>query len=504
MIRLDGFDMKRASLKAAALVLAVSFAGVFVADADAQRRRERRSDEQSEEDAAERVFSTAIGEIVLQAQEEQSQELFAQSIQTLNRALGNSSINPYERSVTLQLRGRAYYETNNVQAAVNDWEAAIATGALLTAEIVNLRINIGQLYIVEGDYTRGINSLQQAIRDGGPDVLNARLAKMLAQAYAQAERYQEGVEYAEMAFRLADPRVRGDYSLLLFFYQQLDNVPGQMRIIEQMVERWPTEKNNWTSYASLLAQTGREEDAFEANKIMYINGMLDDGREIVRVAQYYSFYEYPYRGASILERELNAGRVERTRQNLSLLANMWRQAREWERAIPVLRQVAQLTGAGDDYLKLAEALYQERQLSEAETAFQEALNRGGIDRPGTAWTLLGNVRYDLGRRESAIAAFREGARFPYARRTANGWITFVQGEINGEAERARIRVQVRRDECRFAIEDEMAIATLVGEVDDEGRLVIDVPDRCTEFYNQFGEEIDQTASAEAAGDSDAG
>jgi tetratricopeptide (TPR) repeat protein len=496
MIRSNGFDMSRVTTKFAALFLAVSLAGIAVADADAQRRRDRRSDEQSADDAGERVFSAAVGEIVLEAQNLQAEDRFAESIGVLNRALAVSSINPYERSIALQMRGRSYYETERTPQAISDWEAAIATGSMLASEVVTMRINIGQLYISSGDYTRGINSLQQALRDGGE--LTARLAKMMAGAYAQAERYSEGLQYVEYAFANTSPLQRGDYQLILFFYQQLDNVPGQMRIIEQMVERWPTVKSNWTSYAAMLAQTGRETDAFEANKIMYINGMLTEGREILRVAQYYSFYEYPYRGAVILEREMNAGRVESSQRNLSLLANMWRQSREWERAIPVLRQVAQVTGGGDDYQKLAEALYQRNHDAEAETAFQEALNRGGIGRPGDTWALLGTVRYELGRRQSAIAAFREAARFPYSRRTANGWITFINAEINGEANRARIRVQVRQDECRFAVEDELTIATLVGEVNDEGRLVIDVPDRCTEFYNEFGEDIAELTAAAAA------
>lgn len=500
MIRFHGFDMTKFSRLAAAFALAASFAFITVADADAQRR-DRRSDEESEADAAERVFSAEIGEIVLAAQEQQSAELWNESIETLTRALSRSSINPFETSVALQLRGRAYYESDRVSRAIADWEAAINTGALETEQMVTLRINIGQLYITEGQYAQGINSFERAIRDGGDDVLTPRLARMLAQAYAQAERYREGLRYANIFFNgtpYADRR-RGDYSLMLFYFQQLEMVPDQFRIIEEMVGRWPQEKSNWTSYASLLAQTGREEDAFEANKIMYINGMLTESREIVRVAQYYSFYEYPYRGASILEREMNAGRVERSQSNLNLLANMWRQAREWERAIPVLRQVAQLTGSGDDYLKLAEALYQERQLSEAEGAFQESLNRGGINRPGQAWTLLGNVRYELGRRQSAVDAFREGARYPYSRRTANGWINFINSQIRAEADRVRIRERVRRDECRFAVEDEIAIATLVGEVDENGRLLIDVPDRCTQYYNQYGELVDQVAAAGGGG-----
>lgn len=509
MIRLNGFDLTGVTRKLAMLAFAASLAGGVVATADAQRR-ERRSDEQSDQNAADRVFSSAIGEIVQAALEQQGAEQYADSITTLNRALANTSINPYERAVSLQLRGRAYYETDRVSQAIQDWSAAIATGAMLPSEVISYRINIGQLYITIDDFNRGIASLEQAVAEGGPGVINTPIARMLAQAYGQAERYREGLTWANRFWATipAADRQRGDYSLMLFYYQQLEMVPEQMAIIEEMVGRWPAEKSNWRSYASLLAQVGREEDAFEANKIMYINGMFTEGREIEALAQYYSYFEYPYRGAVILEREMNAGTVERSRRNLNLLSNMWRQAREWERAIPVLRQVAQLSGAGDDYLKLAEALYQERQLAEAETAFQESLNRGGLDRPGTAWTLLGNVRLDLDRRQSALAAFREGARYPYSRATANGYITYINSVIRAEADRVRIRERVRQDECRFAVDDLKETAVLLGTVDAEGRIVIDLPARCEDLYNRYGEPLAQVAAAapaateEAAGEAD--
>jgi tetratricopeptide (TPR) repeat protein len=499
MIRFSGFDLTGVTRKLAMLAIAVSLTGGVFATADAQRR-ERRSDEQSDQNAADRVFSAAIGEIVQAALEQQEGELYNESIATLNRALASSSINPYERAVSLQLRGRAYYETDRVSQAIQDWTSAIDTGAMLPSEVNSYRINIGQLYITIDDFTRGIASLERAVADGGTAIVNAPLARMLAQAYGQAERYREGLAWADRFWAMipAADRQRGDYSLMLFYYQQLEMVPQQMSIIEEMVNRWPTEKSNWQSYASLLAQVDREEDAFEANKIMYINGMFTEGREIEALAQYYSYFEYPYRGAVILEREMNSGSVERTQRNLNLLSNMWRQAREWERAIPVLRQVAQLSGDGDDYLKLAEALYQERQLSEAETAFQESLNRGGLDRPGTAWTLLGNVRLDLDRRQSALAAFQEGARYPYSRATATGYITYINGLIRAESDRVRIREQVRQDECRFGVGDLLETARLLGTVDEAGRIVVTIPSRCADLYNQFGEPIAQVAAATPA------
>ena len=116
------------------------------------------------------------------------------------------------------------------------------------------------------------------------------------------------------------------------------------------------------------------------------------------------------------------------------------------------------------------------------------------------------MRQELGRTDSALAAFREGARYPYSRTTANGWITFITNQRAAAADRVRIRERVRQDECRFAIEDLRQTAVLLGDVDESGRLVLDVPENCSDLYNRYGESIQEVAEGEgeAEGETDAG
>ncbi len=333
---------------------------------------------------------------------------------------------------------------------------------------------------------------------------------LLSQAYAQAERFSEGLRYAQHQFDNASPRERRNYDMLLLYFQQLERTQDQLRLITQMVERWPGERNIWTSLVALMAQTNNESGAFEANKLMYLNGMLNDERELVRLAQYYRYFEYPYRGAVILEREMNAGRVSRNRDNLETLANMWRQAREYERAIPVLEAVAQ-QGDGTDYLRLGEAYYNENRLAEAESAFETALARGGLTRPGNTQALLGTTRYEQGKTQSALQAFRGCSQYSYSRRTCNGWVTFIQNELAAAIRRQEIELRVATEECRITITAALQNITIVGDLsnfDEEGRARLDaVPARCTNYFNRYGDQIggyghvasssDDTAGAEA-------
>ncbi|MFC4724414.1 hypothetical protein AB6B38_07135 [Glycocaulis abyssi] len=453
------------------------------AGAEAQRRNSQQEQEQNNEN---RTFSTRIGQLVLEAQEQTQAENYQAAIQTYTRALGMDP-SAYEAGVMYSQRGRLYFMVDNMNQTISDFRSAINTGGLNAQEIRDLRINLGQILISIDRVSDGIRELEAAIAAGA--TINTGLARLLAIAYAQAERYNDGLRYAEQWYQATPNKTLNEYPIMLVYYQQLNRPVDELRVVREQVNRFPQERTAWQNLVSLLARTDQEAQAFEANKLMYLNGLFTQGEELLRLAQYYSYYDNPYRGAVILEREMNAGRIERNVRNVELLANMWRQAAEFERALPVLRQLSEMRQDGQTALVLAEAHYQLNQWEPAARAFQTALNRGGLRQPGEAWVLLGTARFNLNDNQGALAAFREGARFASSRNQANGWIQFVNGQIEGVARRARQREQVQIDECRLTVEAERRIATVIGEADEDGRVRIDIPQRCQAYFNQYGEQF---------------
>lgn len=434
------------------------------------------------------TMSPRIGEPILAAQACQAAEDFACVVDTLTPLLSQDPT-AFEQFVIHRMRGSAYFAVDRTDAAISDFNAALETGAGSPDERIALRLNVGQLLIVSEQYEAGIRAIEQALEDGAP--LPVELAMMMAQAHAQIERYSDGFSYVELAFEQAAPRERRHYEFMLFYLQRLDRVAEQRVLIEAMVERWPDERSFWASLIALMAQEGDESGAFEANKLMYLNGLFAEEREIIRLAQYYSYFEYPFRGGVLLEREMNAGRVRRNAGSLGALANLWRQAREFERAIPVLEEIAVQSNAGSDYLKLAEALYQVDNLGDAERAFEQALERGGFARPGDAWALLGTVRYERSDRDGALAAFNRCTDRPESRATCRGWRDFIVREAQAASDHADMVVTLTIEECRLTLEGAMSIRTLTATESDieDNRLTIDVPDRCVPYFNRFAEQI---------------
>ena len=149
------------------------------------------------------------------------------------------------------------------------------------------------------------------------------------------------------------------------------------------------------------------------------------------------------------------------------MSGLFRQAREYKRAIPILEEAAGQSGDAKLYADLGEALYNEGSCQKSESAFNEAINRG-YD-AGKSWMLIANCRYDetnkLERlncdmtdaqmaeapitkaRASAVAAFNKVPSSSREKSNASKWIQFISAEREAVERRCVFERNVERDLC---------------------------------------------------------
>lgn len=452
-------------------------------------------------------LSRDVGEVVLElfmpADEEQLEEALEMATELLA-----GDLSPYERGVVLRLRGNHAFQLDDYQSAIRDYEAAAETCTLTRDELISLRVNVGQLHRVLGNYSNAIEAFEWAIDRGA--LVDEQLAQFLAATYLEAALEREGsaeqrsllergLPFAERFYELATAPTETDFAMMVSYYQQLRRPRDELTVVRDRVEAYPNSRSNWQALLALFAEMGWEEDLFAANKLMYLNGLFEGEHELIRLVQYYAYFENPYRGAIILEREINAGSVEDTPENLTLLSDLWRQASDFDRAIVVLAHLSDVLGDGESALRLAEAYFQENQFAQSEAALELAIERGGLENEGAAWELLGNVRFeqvsdrraDRAQLREALAAFEKAAQFPQSRTAAEGWIRFINGFIEPQPNGLQ-RIRILIDSCRLSLEAELRILLLTGEIEAGERALIPedaFPERCAPYFNKYGEQI---------------
>lgn len=434
-----------------------------------------------------RQFSAKAGETVNEALQFINSNQHSAALSKLGEALSIPELNAYERSTINQMQGASYYELNQYGPAISSFQNAINAGGLLPNEADALRVNIAQLMIADGQYAQGAGELENYLNRGGQQ--KPQYIEMLTQAWVQSDNYSRALPWAEKWFNGANPKERKHFDLMNFLYNNLGQQGRQADIVKQMINRWPEDKTLWDAWASMLANGGREQEAFEVTKMLYLGGALNTEDDLMKVVQYYSFYDMPYQAAQILEKEMNANRISRSSDKMVQLSSLFRQAREYKRAIPVLEQAAASSGQAKLYADLGEALYNEGQCVKAETAFQSAISKG-YD-AGKSWMLIATCRYEETQkqervnckmtpeqkaaapinktRQNAIQAFQQVPSSSREGRNAKKWISFIEAEGQAVENRCEFEASVEKELCFQMIKQGYDAEVFVGEfkVDDQ-------------------------------------
>lgn len=347
------------------------------------------------------------------------------------------NMKPYDKSTTYQYRASVKVQLEDFQGALRDFQTALDAGGLDTTQNNQLRYYIAQLQFQLENYQaaiQGLNAWIQQARAAGLPV-DANAYYLLAAAYTQVTppNWRAAMAPAEQAIAARTEPKKSDYDLLNLIYSELNEAAKRGPLLEKMINNWPNERLYWVQLSGFYSNTGKDQEAFSVLEVAYRAGLLTKEAELITLINYYSFFDNPFRGARLMEREMEAGTIARNTKNLTLLSQLWSQAREHKRAIPVLQAAAQSSGTGDLYYRLGQVLLADEQYAASERALVNAINKGGLgaEKVGDAWLLIGTTRFsqagpeDCTRRAKAREAFVSASRYPKSSRQASDWVRYI-------------------------------------------------------------------------------
>lgn len=419
-------------------VLMFLFAGALIAQDDSR--------EEAKKDDPVPTLDPRVAQDLLEAYELLEEDENQEALERLNSLMDRrgDSMKPFDKASVLQIRGTTYVNLENMDRALEDFSAALNLNALPEDQQNRLRFNLAQIYFVNERYEESIRLFEEWMK---ADVKVTDTAYfMLGAAYYNLDDYQKALESIRSAVEVSPEPQKRYYDLLNAIYSEMGNVEDRTRLLETMVELWPDSLSYWRQLSSLYLEQGEQFKSFAALETAYVNDLITSGEDIIMLAQYYSSFDNPHRGARLIEKEMEAGRVERNVKNLELLSQLWSQAREHDKAIPVLREAAQLSDEGLLSFRLGQSLLANEQNQEAEEALETALEKGGLDesRRAEAWMLLGNARFnqaepgDREQRNAADEAFAQAEKFSSTRRQASDWRGYINAINQTERRQAAL------------------------------------------------------------------
>lgn len=342
--------------------------------------------------------------------------------------LQKAPLNDYERALVYQAYGYLHASLGQHLIAAGYFERCLALDAMPVELRQGLVYTLAGLYSAAGQHAEVVKTLTRWFGDKPPPAAGA--AMLLAGAYIELNRYDEARTWARRAIAQRQDPPEDWLRLLVATEFEMNDFASATVTLRRLVARYPDRASYWEMLAGAYQHSGDHVAAMATMRLAWRRGLLDSESEILDLARLMMFVADPYQAAKLLDAEMSAGRVMRTRENLDLLLGAWLQAQEIEAGIAVIDRLAPMTGDGQYYLQKAQLYAARTNWAEVIPAAEQAIARGGLERPGMPWLLKGMAESELGRYADALDSLQQARAFgDHTRHQAEGWIQFINDRL---------------------------------------------------------------------------
>jgi tetratricopeptide (TPR) repeat protein len=352
------------------------------------------------------------------------------ALKMLNQLYNPDKLTEYEQANVLNYIGFVYYNMDDIPNAIRTYDRMIAIPSLEETMAKQVTYTLAQLYTMEEQYVKALTTLDKWFLLETNPAPEPFILK--AQNLYQIERYNDMIVPIENAMRVAKERnkpAKEDwYVLLNFAYFQEENFAKVRDIQKILLVSWP-KKRYWFSLAGAFTELGEDENLINAYAAANDQRMLEKESELVTMAQLFLQREVPYKAATLLEAEMQSGRVSKSAKNYRLLSQAWQLSMEDKKAIPALQEAARLSEDGELDVRLGNAYLNIGEYEDCSKSVRSGIRKGGLKSPDNAQISLGMCLYNLREYRNAIRAFEQAAKTPRSRRVSGQWINVINADI---------------------------------------------------------------------------
>ena len=341
--------------------------------------------------------------------------------------LNMPKLSPYEQSRVYQIQVAIALQEQKYGPARDLIKKAIDTGGLNDQEADSLRFQLVQLFMAEERWKEGIQAWKQWA-ESTQTPPGAAAFYTLAIAYYQSGDLKAALDPAQKSVEMAQKPQEAWIQLLLALRIEREEYKLAVPLLKRLITMAPSKKNYWVQLAAVNAQMQSYAEAAQSMQIAYYGGLLNEERDLRRLAELLVQIDIPYRAAKILSTAIEKNVFKPDAKTLEFLANCWIQAQEYKRATGPLKAAAELSDSGDLFVRLAQVYSQDEDWANVSTSVRRGLDKGKLKNRGDACLLLGISLYSQKKVDESERWFRCALDTDSSRKTAEGWLKQISLE----------------------------------------------------------------------------
>jgi tetratricopeptide (TPR) repeat protein len=345
----------------------------------------------------------------------------AEKKQASSEQLLQMTTDPYAKALILRDLAAQAAQTKDYAKAQKMLEQALGTNALSGIAAEQMKKDLAQLYMAQGNYGKLVPQLEAQVRAGNapPETLIA-----LAGAYLQQKRFADALPLLQKGMagvKNPDPSWR---RALVSAMMGSGNEKAALPMLEQLLKDDPSQREDWMRIVALQLKFGTKERAQAAMEIASRLGFLQTADERLRLISLTAQIGVPFEAGSLMQAWMESGQLPGNGANWRMLAGLWIAARESTVAIPALHEALEKAPSAELYQQLAQLAMDREEYPEAAKALAKAIDLGA--RNGNTLMALGMARYQQADVDAALEAFRDAEHFPAAKKLSAEWIKYLE------------------------------------------------------------------------------
>lgn len=347
---------------------------------------------------------------------------FEDALEEIDDLAASDNLNPYERAKVFQMRAGAHLGMDRFDAVPDDLQKALAEDAFGKAERLDVTYNLGQALLANERYDEAADAFEKWTAD--VEEPKPEQQYVAASAMSAAKRFQTGLPLAQKAVEGSEKPPESWLLLVASLQYELKQNEQLAETLTQLTKLYP-KKEHYLQLSATYTDMDESVKALKALEAADAKGMLSEGKEYQALAQLYLEVGQAKKGAAILDKQMKAGKVERSEEAMGLLALCFIGAKDADRAQATLDQVGDALG-GQPFLELSRLHAERGQWEKARDAAAQAVVQGGTETPGEAHLVLGAAHYMTKRKDAATNALTEAKKHPAVTPCANEMLKVVK------------------------------------------------------------------------------
>jgi len=345
----------------------------------------------------------------------------------VQKVLSNEKASKYAQAFAHQLQAQIAWEKDKSDEAIAEYKKAIELDALPNDAHFQIIYQVAQLQIQDEKYADALTTLDQWQKLTGTE--NADELALKANAYYRTDKFQEAIDTMKRAISMSDKPNESWTQILMASYFELNQYDQAAQVIQQQLDKNPTDKKLLNQLATIYIQADKPQQALDLMAKAKSQGLITTGDDYLQLAKLYAAADKHKESSATIKEGLDKGVLKPSFDVYKLQGDVCVQAEDDPCAIDAYTKASPQAKDGNVDYQLGYLLFYADRAKEAADALSRAITKGGLRTEGEAYLLRGDAENDMNQSAAALADWQKAAGYPSTKTMADQRIKAAKGGV---------------------------------------------------------------------------